>query len=113
MLYLIVTERGYWGTGKTIHEAAKNANIGGSFVKGYMVRVDDAIAERLCCTDMGGWSFHYKDHVMDRLPRGDDDKILAAITRMTEFTHIGFSFQGKRLRVIFDPAEETTTEEKK
>lgn len=102
MQYLIVTQKGWWGKAKTPLEAAKNASIGGVYVEGYMLRIPEAIAEKLYCTDMGGWSYHYTDPLMKLCPdTGENQWLLEAIQEMAVFERCGFVIIKKQLRLTF------------
>lgn len=60
MEYVIVTGAGYWGKGSTLVEAAKNANIRGTAVRGMVIQSDPRLCESITVDGGGGiiWRWH-------------------------------------------------------
>jgi len=74
-LYLVVTAAKYWGTGNTAVEAAEAANVGSSWVKGYLAKADPRFFKEgsLKYDDFGACAATFTEEFCDMLGAYDDD----------------------------------------
>lgn len=63
--YLVITDKGYWGKGETPVEAAKNANVRGTYVNGVLYFANPLTVEgEIDCAGMGGTEWRWREDVM-------------------------------------------------
>lgn len=65
-VYTVITGEGYWGKGATAAEAAKEANVGASWVSGTLYHADQYLVKgEIECSNMGGAAWTWTDKVTD------------------------------------------------
>ena len=70
--FLVITSKGYWGKGHTPEEAAKAANVKGTFVRGAVYYADPSLVKgEIACTGMGGTEWMWTEKAANLV---DDDK---------------------------------------
>lgn len=70
--FLVITVKGYWGKGRTVEEAAKEANVKGSFVRGVVYYADQSLVEgEISCTGMGGTEWKWTEQAMELVESED------------------------------------------
>ena len=76
-LYTVITCAGNWGKGSTPLEAAKNARVTGTYVRGSLYYANQNVVDgEVQCTEMGGYSFHWNKEV---LPILESNKFLVGV----------------------------------
>lgn len=70
-MYVIITDRRYWGKADTLLEAAKNAKVNAKNCEAFLYRFDPAFVSEVGVTEMGGiqWTWSEMAMQLDRTIR--------------------------------------------
>lgn len=101
--YFIATSAGYWGKGDTLHEAAKNANVGNRNckVKAIVHRIPNKLATDIAHGGGGDVIWAWRGEAATLPAEGR-----SALARLLHLGYFEVYFAGKGTQLVLEPDEE-------
>lgn len=85
--HVFITNKGYWGIGKTPQIAAKEASIGTKASKtlAFYYEYPERMCKEVNVTNMGSVTFTWTDWVMERYPTDDQRTTLSILFKRGQY----------------------------